>query len=683
MIDYSWVPWFRELARKIAQGGESVLVEKAAKVNWYHKSEDPPILRYGNNIDPFSFIYSLTPRSNSFMQRLQSAGAIYAVTAPLSTALPIIPSANPINALFHAGGQGSRDVLWYLFRQAVKDDPSIDGKVFNDALRIGNVAIRKLSQTLFIINANHFLPTDRVNKVLPQLEFRREPKSHEEYADRVEAMKALFPGCKPYEINTFLYMQSTQQSLITNETKYFHVSTAVDGDDSRDYWSEFESQNAVWTGASGPPSGQPYPSSNVRPGDVVLVRYGIKDGRGIGVVEDNGYSDGWSEEGRISVCWVNKRSALIDGQTQRRALGFAPQGSRSYQSFKSVDGYSETLQLIDEMAHDEATAASKTVHSKQDDAPEDADVPLNRIFYGPPGTGKTFDAVTEAVKTIDGGVHRERNTRFKELKEEQRIEFVTFHQNYAYEDFIEGIRPVLDQEELRYELREGIFKRIAGRASKDPSNRYVLIIDEINRGNIAKIFGELITLIEPSKRVGGDDPVEETLQYSQEPFSVPGNLYLIGTMNTADRGIALLDVALRRRFEFIPRMPEANHGRIAEDAQGVDCRKLLRAINDRIFENLDRDHQIGHTYLLGVQNLEGLQRVFQAQIIPLLQEYFYDDWEKMRRVLNNNPFIIKTDKGAERSVFDVLPPDDDHWRQAESYKEIYDDNSGSGTDEGQ
>ena len=311
--------------------------------------------------------------------------------------------------------------------------------------------------------------------------------------------------------------------------------------------------------------------------------------------------------------------------------------------------------------------------------------PLNTILFGPPGTGKTWEAVSHAVAIMDGKAPeelaqteaRERvKARFAELREEKRVEFVTFHQNYAYEDFIEGIGPVLDQDDLRYEIRHGVFKRIASRAREHPGKRHVLIIDEINRGNVAKIFGELITLIEPSKRSGGEDEAEVTLPYSQEPFSVPGNLYLVGTMNTADRGIALLDTALRRRFDFIEKMPDVRH--VEEDIENVDGQAMLGAMNERITVYLDREHQIGHTYLIGVKTIDRLAEVFQRSIVPLLQEYFYDDWAKIRSVLNENPFIHERKIGTsirdvdpERPVFELLPQDDDKWADAESYRKIY------------
>ena len=310
--------------------------------------------------------------------------------------------------------------------------------------------------------------------------------------------------------------------------------------------------------------------------------------------------------------------------------------------------------------------------------------PQNQILCGPPGTGKTYEAVYAALRIVDPHNpqtdRKDAKRRFSELQKDGQVEFVTFHQSYAYEDFIEGIRPVLDGQELAYKLHDGIFKEIARRASENPDERYVLIIDEINRGNVAKIFGELITLIEPSKRTGRDDAASTTLPYSNKPFSVPANLHLVGTMNTADRGIALLDTALRRRIDFVERMPDAT--KLSEDVEDVNCQMLLRAINERIVELLDRERQIGHTYLMGVATLDELADAFRKRIVPLLQEYFYDDWGKLRRVLNNNAFISRRKgKVLDQDVLEVLPADDGRWRQAKSYQDIYGDELGDAEDE--
>lgn len=257
-------------------------------------------------------------------------------------------------------------------------------------------------------------------------------------------------------------------------------------------------------------------------------------------------------------------------------------------------------------------------------------------------------------------------------EEIQRYSFVTFHQSYGYEEFIEGLRPVLDEEaeggQVRYEIRPGVFKKLCERARREPQHRFAMVIDEINRGNISKIFGELITLIEADKReilMEADrrkvavNTVAVELPYSQDKFSVPINVDIIGTMNTADRSLALLDTALRRRFEFVPMLPDV------EVLQGlhvgeIDIARMLDAINRRIESLYDRDHTIGHAFFTHLRNVpEGeerfveLQAVFRNRILPLLEEYFFEDWRKIRLVLADNQkpvgaqFVVQTDADGE------------------------------------
>lgn len=245
-----------------------------------------------------------------------------------------------------------------------------------------------------------------------------------------------------------------------------------------------------------------------------------------------------------------------------------------------------------------------------------------------------------------------------------RYSFVTFHQSYGYEEFVEGLRPVLsgdgDSSEIEYEIRSGAFKELCRKARQIPDQRFAMVIDEINRGNISKIFGELITLIEPDKRDpldGTTPPLELTLAYSGEKFSVPVNVDIIGTMNTADRSLALLDTALRRRFDFVPLLPDTRTvkspddplsaplaGLIVTTTNGViDVRQMLERINSRIEVLYDRDHCIGHAYLTALADVDDgdhrfdkLVNIFRNRIIPLLEEYFFEDWGKIRLVLGDN-----------------------------------------------
>lgn len=421
---------------------------------------------------------------------------------------------------------------------------------------------------------------------------------------------------------------------------------------------------------------------------------------------------------------------------------------------------------------------------------------LNNILQGPPGTGKTYQTVNYALSIIENRSltelalepRKSLRQRFESYQEEGRIQFITFHQSYAYEDFVEGIKPVTQNGQIQYDIENGIFKQIAvdarrclveaiaellpayeievefnqlyraflGHLKSDnfnsfntPNNRvvllqkilrfgnlsvrkgtsfstftisksklkklyqsidklaetpysaeivrsiigevdsnaywgvlttfknfeqqliakeiaalaekaavqesidlteiseqvlrhcrkYVLIIDEINRGNIPSIFGELISLIEPDKREGQQEAIHTLLPYSKEIFAVPPNLYLIGTMNTSDRSVEAMDIALRRRFNFIEMPPQPALLRPAIEA-GVDLEKLLRTINQRIEVLLDKAHLIGHAYFMNVHTLDDLMELFDKKIIPLLKEYFFGDLNKLGLVLGQ-PFFNK------------------------------------------
>jgi 5-methylcytosine-specific restriction protein B len=298
------------------------------------------------------------------------------------------------------------------------------------------------------------------------------------------------------------------------------------------------------------------------------------------------------------------------------------------------------------------------------------DIGKNMILYGPPGTGKTYHTVLYAVAIIENKTMDEIEDeakvdynkvmeRFKQYRADNLIEFTTFHQSYSYEEFIEGIKPTTETDDaedgdIEYHIESGLFKEFCERADQAPvqSNpnsatsegsltlhkNYVFIVDEINRGNISKIFGELITLIEPSKRIGQPEEMTAKLPYSKKAFGVPDNVYLLGTMNTADRSIATIDTALRRRFQFREMQPDPSVLDGIEVA-GISISQMLSDMNQKISVLYDREHTIGHSYFLPLKSsptIETLAQIFKDNIIPLLQEYFYDDYAKIRLVLGDN-----------------------------------------------
>ncbi|EOI3364180.1 McrB family protein [Aeromonas hydrophila] len=415
-------------------------------------------------------------------------------------------------------------------------------------------------------------------------------------------------------------------------------------------------------------------------------------------------------------------------------------------------------------------ANSPPANDTENEDPVMNETPLNQILFGPPGTGKTYHTIDKALAILEpsllakqGVTRDELKIAFDQYQQAGQVAFVTFHQSFSYEDFVEGIRAVTRADgALEYKVEPGVFAKLCERASsgvtstedpfeqalqllmeqteqaednlllmhttkgkpfkarysgdktflvypasspdltghsanmdhvralyqtgekagyntsyvwgmldylkqhchlpaayrapqRDERKPFVLIIDEINRGNVSRIFGELITLIEPSKRVGAAEVAEAlstTLPYSKKSFSVPDNLYLIGTMNTADRSLAGLDIALRRRFVFEEMAPDPSllKGVVVEaDGVHVDVARLLAIMNERIELLLDRDHCLGHAYFMPLignskPTLAQLGVIFKTQILPLLQEYFFEDWQRIAWVLNDHR---KTDTDSQ------------------------------------
>lgn len=284
------------------------------------------------------------------------------------------------------------------------------------------------------------------------------------------------------------------------------------------------------------------------------------------------------------------------------------------------------------------------------------------ILYGPPGTGKTFKMQHEYID--------------KFAKEDCFV--TTFHQSFSYEEFVEGLKPVLAEKtagdtssDVKYEIQKGIFykaceqaARLAGFASLAEcvksdnraqkmdeaikNNKVVLLcIDEINRANVSSVFGDLISLIEPSKRIGAKNEMVVQLPYSKEAFAVPANLMIVGTMNTADRSIQLLDSALRRRFRFEELLPDY------DKIENTTAKSILVKINARIRGLLDKDHQIGHSYFIEAETDLDIFNALKDCVIPLLEEYFYNDAQKIRQILNetseseNNFYVKDSDAMSE------------------------------------
>jgi 5-methylcytosine-specific restriction enzyme B len=379
---------------------------------------------------------------------------------------------------------------------------------------------------------------------------------------------------------------------------------------------------------------------DLRPGDLVIANQGIKKVLAIGEVVEPGYK--WRDdrqEYKHTVCvkWDTSRNCDIDPQKRWGLVTIAP---------VPVDLYNTII-----AKNREEPTPPIAIEPEFFDIADALDHKGQVILYGPPGTGKTFAArrfavwwLLQKMKDLKGSAILSDETAFRkaeeELKSNGRLTFLTFHGSYSYEDFIEGFRPVVSvTQTLVLRLEDGVFKSVCQKAGSRRDEPFLVVIDEINRANIAKVFGEIVTLLEKDKR-----GLEVTLPQSKQGFVVPENVFILGTMNTADRSIKLLDAALRRRFAFVEFMSDASLLRGAE-LDGLNLEAFLDELNRRIVESADREKQIGHSFLLHrgepISDPKEFCRRFRQEILPLLQEYCYEDYSTLAKYLGEKLVNLK------------------------------------------
>ena len=646
---YGWVPWFKSLANTVAERDKDFLIERAKKVRWTPDGAKPPLLMHGDeNIDPFSFIYYIAGRSDTVDNRQRIYSSINKLfgTPELECVADDEAFSIPSSIRswsFHQGGKGNPGLLWDLFRNAVQGVNHMSASDFDESLEIPGVAIRKLTHVLYLISPDEFLPFDERILSLGISEFGKPQRiDWIRYREELRRIQNAFPGCAPYEINLFAYLRHAGK--ITVGRRVFQVSSRVDGNKNRDHWEDFQQNNWVYT--SGPSTkvdwGDPesndagfeYPLQEAHPGDVVLVRKGVTEGRGIGVVYKNDYRDRRSADSKLHVLWLSKLTADLPGQTTR--YGFTKDNGNTEHVFRQTAEYEQTFELLDRFTRDAAdndddggpvppirngSDLQTLAHELLIDSvylrkiQRLLDDKRQVIFQGPPGTGKTFVARRLAASLAGT---------------EKLVRLVQFHPSYAYEDFVQGLRPKLTDGAPGFELRDGplIAMAEAAREDSDPAAKYFLIIDEINRGNLAKVFGELYFLLEYR-----DQPIQ--LQYSDKSFELPKNLYIIGTMNTADRSIALVDLALRRRFHFVEFHPDKAPVKgllkrwLDRNTSGV---AWVADLVDRANRELDdRQAAIGPSCFMRDGLDEDVVRdIWEHNVLPYIEERLYGQHERLQ-----------------------------------------------------
>ncbi len=629
---FAWVPWFQELARKIAEGGPGELSRRAKEIAWKADGTEANLVKHGDkNIDPFSFFYVLASKNSwdSVRKRVHSevSERFDLATQTDFASGYYYPTPSPrTKLLFHDAGAGHPDLFWSLFRAAIRAPEAVEGAEFDAALAIPGVGMPKLTETLFLINPTAFLPFDNQSLIPLQKKLNRGNRvsNWDTYRQEAEAIQKMFPGCEPYEIQHFAYAVFGRKDLDVTAGKVWRSSTYVDGYPGDDYWSEYRENGWIYHRGRG--RGEKRPLDKPSRGDLVLVHAGTTLGHGIGVVDRNTHKENWAPEQRLHVLWLNTAEAEISGSRQPLAFSSA---KTTLDAFRGAQAYAPTFDLLkrlgwkDDSGKDNPvppspleTLAEKTLIGKRDlrEIIGLLDDKKQIIFQGPPGTGKTYLA-RELTKCLAGS-------------NEGRVRLVQFHPSYSYEDFIQGYRPTLKDGQAGFELRDGPLLEMAELARKS-DEKHFLVIDEINRGNLSKILGELYFLLEYR-----DEDIR--LQYAKKNklFFLPPNLYIIGTMNTADRSIALVDLALRRRFHFVEFHPDKSpiEGLLGRwlDRHAPKMRWVEQVVAKANQKLDDRHAAIGPSYFMR----EGLndamvQMIWEHNVLPYVEERLFGQEDRL------------------------------------------------------
>ena len=720
---YSWLPLFEELGRKLADFEQdqpqlvAYLTQADAQVaaDQFATGTGPLV-----EMDPFTF-FSLCTKYGSAKQLsiFSSLKSQLSLAAATPTDVSGVPNANALLAWFFKYAKNRKPhvvpLLWQLYHQVQAG--AVDEAVFAQVLGLPGVGWGKLTQGIFDVQPQRYIPLNAQTR--PYFERWGLDSQFPSYPAYMAAVAELvkLTGKKTYEISYEAYLEN--QPIPEKPITYYCAGCAWDTGDQLPRFRE----EGLWQ------NGHEAKFTDEVKQVPVGARLAAKStfvhrGTGASTFRVKAYGTVTSNAGdgyQLGVAWDDAGPGLP----------FDLSGT-------SMGKYQGTLHKISKPAEIQAIFTPPLRPTPPAD-PMNVPYALNTILYGPPGTGKTYGTIEIAAHIATGKtpeelaqssdkttMHKAAKRVFDELRGDQ-IEFVTFHQNYAYEDFVLGIRPSLSGEKVGFQRQEGVFFKICQRATEnylarptdtpatfyrpfqevftefvqplveaeengtsttiplqtaqgktfhltalnetnlsfinasggdkhtlalktieaaynvreyhgiglssyykplnyklmelgraqrptEPLKNYVLVIDEINRANISRVFGELITLLEDDKRLGGDNALTVRLPGGEE-FAVPPNLYVLGTMNTADKSIALVDVALRRRFEFLGRYP---------DYQLLDAavRPVVQKLNDQIYEaKKSADFFIGHAYFLG-KTMAELPDVLNKKVVPLLLEYF-------------------------------------------------------------